>query len=61
MRTPDGKECRHYCEDFHRGRALQECRLIKSNRDLLNWRPEDCARCPVPSILQANARTPIWS
>ncbi len=55
MRTPDGRECPHYYEDFHRGRAVQECRLAAANPHTLRWRPTDCARCPVPAILQANA------
>ncbi|MFW5691943.1 MAG: hypothetical protein ACOCX3_01185 [Chloroflexota bacterium] len=55
MRTPAGKECKHYFEDFHRGRDVQECRLVKGNRASLPWRPEDCSRCPVPDILNANA------
>lgn len=55
MRTPAGKECRHYYEDFHRGRNIQECRLIKANPNSLSWRPVDCAKCPVPAILNANA------
>ena len=55
MRTPGGKECRHYYEDFNRGRNLQECRLIKENPDSLPWRPIDCSKCPVPDILNANA------
>jgi hypothetical protein len=55
MRTPAGKECRHYYQDFHRGRHVQECRLIHENLDSLSWRPKDCTRCPVPDILYANA------
>lgn len=55
MRTPAGKECPHYYEDFHRGRHVQECRLIKGNHELAPWQPKDCARCPVPEILRANA------
>jgi hypothetical protein len=55
MRTPAGKECRYYYEDFHRGRNLQECRLIKENPESLPWRPSYCARCSVPEILNANA------
>ncbi len=53
MRTPAGRECRYYYEDFHRGRAVQECRLL----DPEEWRPRVCATCPVPSILQANRCT----
>ena len=55
MRTPAGKECPHYYEDFHRGRDIQECRLAKANRASLAWQPSDCAKCPVPDILNANA------
>jgi hypothetical protein len=55
MRTPAGKECRHYYEDFHRGRNVQECRLVRDNPESMPWRPVDCSRCPVPEILNANA------
>ena len=55
MRTPAGKECPHYYEDFNRGRNTQECRLVKENPASLAWRPSDCAKCPVPEIVQANA------
>ncbi len=55
MRTPAGKECRHYYQDFHRGRSIQECRLIKYNPQSMRWRPVDCFNCPVPDILNANA------
>lgn len=54
MRTPAGTECRHYYEDYNRGRAIQECRLIKANRRSLPWLPGDCAKCSVPAILRAN-------
>jgi len=55
MRTPAGRDCRHYYQDFNRGRNLQECRLAKSNPNSLAWVTSDCARCPVPAILNANA------
>lgn len=55
MRTPAGKECRYYYEDFHRSANLQECRLIKRNPDSQRWRPTDCTHCTVPDILWANA------
>ncbi|MFQ3568094.1 MAG: hypothetical protein SNJ59_13990 [Aggregatilineales bacterium] len=55
MRTPAGKECKHYYEDYNRGREVQECRLIKYNPQSLPWRPKYCALCPVPDILNANA------
>jgi hypothetical protein len=55
MRTPAGKECPHYYQDFHRGRELQECRLIKANPDSLYWQPGDCSKCVVPEMLHANS------
>lgn len=54
MKTPAGKECRYYYEDFHRGRSKQECRLLK-NQSGTRWKSSDCAHCPVPEILWANA------
>lgn len=55
MRTPAGKECRYYHEDFHRGRDIQECRLVQGNPESMHWRPGDCSKCPIPEILNANA------
>lgn len=55
MKTPNGRDCPHYYQDFHRGRAVQECRLEKQNPQSLRWVPSDCGRCTVPSILSANA------
>jgi hypothetical protein len=55
MRTPAGKDCKFYYEDYFRGRNVQECRLIKSNPESAPWQPRDCFRCPVPEILNANA------
>ena len=55
MRTPAGSECKHYYEDFNRGREIQQCRLARLNRASLAWRPDDCTRCPVPAILRANS------
>ena len=55
MRTPAGKECRYYHEDFHRGRNIQECRLVNENPESQRWHPSDCNKCPVPDILLANA------
>ena len=55
MRTPAGQECPYYYEDFARGRSIQECRLVEGNPKSAPWRPKDCARCPVPDILRANA------
>lgn len=52
MLTPYGKECGYYYQDFGRGRATQECRLLVAQSD---WKPELCRDCPVPGILLANA------
>ena len=54
MRTPAGTECPYYYEDFNRGRAIQECRLIARNRHSLPWTPDLCAKCKVPAVLRAN-------
>ncbi len=54
MRTPAGSECKHYYEDFHRGREIQQCRLNRLNPASLPWKPQDCAKCPVPDYLRAN-------
>jgi hypothetical protein len=55
MRTPVGKECPHYYEDYYRGREIQECRLAKTNPVSERWSPGDCGRCSVPEILAANS------
>lgn len=55
MRTPAGKECRFYYQNFHRGRSDQECRLIQNNPNSRSWEPKDCQNCPVPDILLANS------
>lgn len=55
MKTPDGRECRYYYQDFHRGRNIQECRLVKENPESERWHPNDCSKCPIPQMLQANA------
>jgi hypothetical protein len=52
MRTPYGKECTYYYQDFGRGREIQECRLLGQSG---GWKPDDCKECPVPGILMANA------
>jgi len=55
MITPAGQECRFYYQNFHRGHSDQECRLIQVNAHSQEWRPRDCAACPVPGILLANS------
>ena len=55
MRTPAGTECRFYYEDFNRGRATQECRLVAANPESSAWKVGLCRDCPVPAIQRANA------
>lgn len=55
MKTPFGKECRFYYEDYFRGREKKECRLIDSNPNSEPWSVSLCQSCPVPDILLANA------
>jgi hypothetical protein len=55
MKTPAGKECPQYYQDFHRGRAIQTCRMQERNPKSAAWHPADCAKCPIPEILRANA------
>ena len=55
MINPDGKECRFYYQDFHRGRDEQECRLAKANPKSAEWAVKICTGCPVPDILASNS------
>lgn len=55
MITPAGKECPYYYQDFHRGRATQECRLIEKTPDGGKYTPSLCEHCTIPSIVMANA------
>ena len=52
MKTPNGKECDHYYADYHRGRDVQECRLVEKNPESKPWKPHHCQLCPVPDILR---------
>lgn len=53
MKTPAGQECKYFYGDYHRGREIEECRLLE--RTEYQWTPDLCYSCPVPDILQANA------
>ncbi|MEJ2549331.1 MAG: hypothetical protein P8Z42_11185 [Anaerolineales bacterium] len=55
MRTPAGNECPYYYQDFHRGRSIQECRLIERTPNGGKYTPDLCAKCRVPRIVMANA------
>ena len=54
MRTPAGKDCSFYYEDYFRGKQQRECRLIERNPDGGKWHPNLCKTCPVPGIQLAN-------
>ena len=53
MRNPAGVECKYFYGDYFRGRNGEDCELLKSAS--IQWKPEYCTKCPVPSILMANA------
>jgi hypothetical protein len=53
MRTPAGKECPWFYGDYHRGRNIEECRLLKAAGE--KWSRDLCTHCPVPAITLANA------
>ena len=55
MRTPAGKECRFFYGNHHRGREIEECRLLQDASPPLAWKAELCSTCPVPEILMNNA------
>jgi len=55
MRTPAGVDCPYFYGDYHRGKQIEECRLIGKNPSPQNWTADLCSRCPVPSIKRANA------
>lgn len=55
MITPAGRECPFYYEDFHRGRAIQECRLLENSPDGGTYTTDLCQKCRVPGIKMANS------
>ena len=55
MITPAGRECPYFYEDFHRGRAIQECRLLEEAPGGGEYTPDLCTKCTVPGIVMANA------
>ncbi len=55
MRTPAGFECPYFYGDYHRGRDLEECRLLENRGAANQWTADLCKTCPVPGILRANA------
>jgi hypothetical protein len=59
MITPAGKECQYFYGDYHRGRTLEECRLLEAATASQRWTRDLCSICPVPDILRANACTDL--
>ncbi|HUN23202.1 MAG TPA: hypothetical protein PK299_08745 [Anaerolineales bacterium] len=55
MRTPAGKQCTFYYEDFNRGREIQRCDLANAVGQAADWQVSLCAKCPVPRLQLANA------
>lgn len=53
MRTPPGRDCSYYYEDFNRGAEIQRCRVRRAPGSS-RWRPRQCAKCPVPGVEAAN-------
>ncbi len=53
MKTPAGRECPHFYGDYHRGRNVEECRLLQLHGQY--WTRDLCKTCPVPDIVRANS------
>ena len=44
--------CRYFYGDYHRGRNVEECRLVQNNpNNDRPWRRKLCDSCPVPETL----------
>lgn len=54
MRIPTtGRECPYFYGDYHRGKHLEECRLIEAT--IPPWEIKYCRDCPVPEIVRVNS------
>ena len=53
MKTPFGQECPYFFGDYHRGRNVEECRLLKARGG--EWTADLCKTCIVPAIARANS------
>lgn len=47
-------QCRYFYGDYHRGRNLEECRLIEANPDSRPWKRKLCESCPVPEVVMTS-------
>lgn len=44
--------CRYFYGDYHRGKNVEECRLLARNRDNERpWRRKLCDSCPIPELI----------
>jgi hypothetical protein len=55
MRTPAGSECPYFYGNYHRGKDIEECRLIGNKPPPNNYTPDLCKTCPIPKYIQANS------
>ena len=47
--------CRYFYGDYHRGKNVEECRLLTENpSNERPWRRKHCDSCPVPETLIAS-------
>ena len=53
MKTPAGKECSFFYGNYHRGKNVEECRLMPEGER--GWNSKMCANCPMPGYQQANS------
>lgn len=47
-------QCRYFYGDYHRGRNIEECRLIEANPESRPWKRKLCDSCPVPEIVMTS-------
>ncbi|MEM7129493.1 MAG: hypothetical protein AAF702_24385 [Chloroflexota bacterium] len=55
---PNPVNCRYFYGDYHRGRNVEECRLIEGSPNKTRpWKRKLCDSCPVPElIIVSNSR-----
>ncbi len=47
--------CRYFFGDYHRGKNVEECRLLAASpNNTIAWRRAHCDSCPVPETLIAS-------
>lgn len=47
--------CRYFYGDYHRGKNVEECRLLARNADHgRSWKRKLCDTCPVPELIIAS-------